>query len=89
MDNLVLAMGSLDKNHRGCHGYPARLRYIKSVQFTLETVSTLPWNSCPVSPGIRVQFALEYATEKKDGKIQFEIQKQSGSAIATAGERNG
>jgi hypothetical protein len=28
-------------------------------------------------------------TEKKDGKIQFEIQKQSGSAIATAGERNG
>jgi hypothetical protein len=33
-----------------------------TVQFALESVSSLPWNHCPVSSGIRVQFGVEYAT---------------------------
>jgi len=32
-----------------------------TVQFALESVSSLPWNHCPVCSGIRVQFGVEYA----------------------------
>ena len=32
-----------------------------TVQFALESVSSLPWNHCPVCCGIAVQFAVEYA----------------------------
>jgi hypothetical protein len=32
-----------------------------TVQFALESVSSLPWNHCPDSRGISVQFGLEYA----------------------------
>jgi len=31
-----------------------------TVQFALESVSSLPWNHCPVCCGIAVQFAVEY-----------------------------
>jgi predicted transcriptional regulator len=40
------------------------LRQITTVQFALESVSTLPWNDCPVCRGIRVQFGLEYASQE-------------------------
>ncbi|WP_291981951.1 hypothetical protein [Candidatus Accumulibacter sp. ACC005] len=35
-----------------------------TVQFALESVSSLPWNHCPVCSGIRVQFGVEYATNR-------------------------
>jgi len=36
-----------------------------TVQFALESVSSLPWNHCPDSRGITVQFGLEYADTSK------------------------
>ena len=33
-----------------------------TVQFAVESVSSLAWNHCPVCCGIAVQFAVEYAT---------------------------
>ena len=38
------------------------LRHIFTVQFALESVSTLPWNDCPVCRGIGVQVGVEYAS---------------------------
>ena len=33
----------------------------KTVQFDVEQVSSLLWNHCPVSRGMGVHFAVEYA----------------------------
>src|SRR5690606_37734057 len=62
MDNLLLVMWSSGKNLRGCHGYPA-YRYVSNftVQFDVESVSSLLWNGCPVCHGMRVQFEPEFA----------------------------
>src|SRR5690606_10903595 len=62
MDNLLLAMWSPGKNLRGCHGYPA-YRYVSNftVQFDVESVSSLLWNGCPVCRGMRVQVEPEFA----------------------------
>ena len=63
-------MWSPKKKLRECHGYPARYVTIFTVQFALESVSSLLWNQCPVCRGITVQFALEYASGQP---IKFEI----------------
>ncbi len=39
------------QNCQECHGYPVR---------RLHHLSSLPWNHCPVSRGISVQFAVEW-----------------------------
>src|SRR5690606_61112 len=66
MDNLLLVMWSSGKNLRGCHGYPA-YRYVSNftVQFDVESVSSLLWNGCPVCRGMRVQFEPEFAIARK------------------------
>src|SRR5690606_1135343 len=63
MDNLLLVMWSPGKNLRGCHGYPA-YRYVSNftVQFDVESVSSLLWNGCPVCRGMRVQVEPEFAS---------------------------
>ena len=54
-------MWSPKKNLRECHGYPARYVTIFTVQFAVESLSTLLWNQCPVCRGLAVQFGVEYA----------------------------
>ena len=54
-------MWSPKKNLRECHGYPARYVTIFTVQFAVESLSTLRWNQCPVCRGLAVQFGVEYA----------------------------
>jgi hypothetical protein len=44
-----------------------------TVQFALESVSSLPWNHCPDSRGISVQFGLEYALDGICQRVQGAI----------------
>ncbi|MFD2274263.1 ThiF family adenylyltransferase [Undibacterium arcticum] len=63
MDNLLLAIGlSPEKNFPECHSYPASLRFLRplqTVQFGVESVSSLRWTDCPVCRGMGVQFAVK------------------------------
>jgi hypothetical protein len=48
-----------------------------TVQFALESVSSLPWNHCPVSSGIRVQFGVEYAPYTQAKRILDRLKRLS------------
>jgi hypothetical protein len=51
----------LGKSAEGATVIPRATILQMTVQFALESVSSLPWNHCPVWCGIRVQFGVEYA----------------------------
>ena len=51
----------LGKSAEGATVIPRATILQMTVQFALESVSSLPWNHCPVCSGIRVQFGVEYA----------------------------
>ena len=53
----------LGKSPEGATVIPRATILQMTVQFALESVSSLPWNHCPVSSGIRVQFGVEYAAK--------------------------
>ncbi len=51
----------LGKSTEGATVIPRATQLMLTVQFALESVSRLPWNHCPDSLGIGVQFGVEYA----------------------------
>ena len=51
----------LGKFTEGATVIPRATQLLLTVQFALESVSSLPWNHCPDSRGIGVQFGVEYA----------------------------
>jgi len=78
MDNLVLAIGTSGKKARVPQLSRASFRYLRRpgclgspVQVGLESVSSFPWNRCPVSRGIGVHIGVEYAQTLIDAGADY------------------